>query len=106
METIKVTLLNGMVLEGTSSQVNETLKKLGYESAPIYYYSASKGAWVLIKDMNTTHLKNAILKYYTDWVKELHSTTNPQKLIAKILDGIPDPTFQNMLKEYATREEE
>lgn len=105
---MKVTLPNGLTVEGTLEQVNAVVTSLGYKATvdTDYYYSKSRNEYLLIKDMNTTHLRNAILRFYEDWVKELHNIKNPQRVVRSIRDGINDPTWLAMVREYYTREEE
>lgn len=100
---MKVTLSNGLVIEGDQTQVVETVKKLGFNLRG-YYNSESKGL-VKITDMHTSHLRNAILKYYEDWVNGLHSISNPQVLVERLITGIDDEMWIDMVKEYNTRKE-
>ena len=72
---IKVTLKNGTVIEGNIDEVNEILYKWPSSAVSTYdkgqyYLSDSKGL-MLIRDMHPTHLKNAILKRYQEWLSEL-----------------------------------
>lgn len=101
---MKVTLPNGLVVEGTDIQVLETLAKLGYDSilGTEYYHSSSKGL-IKISEMETTHLRNAILKIYAQWVSDLHSITDPKELCNKMMEGITDKTWLALVKEYSTR---
>ena len=103
---MKITLPNGLAIEGTSEQIQEVLKSIGYKGIgdETYYFSESKGP-VLITEMNSIHLRNAILKMYKEWVDELHKEENPKLVVNKILDGINDKTWVNMVKELANREE-
>lgn len=105
---LSITLPNGIKVEGTAEQVRDIIEKLGYTNMvgdELFYFSSTKG-WILIKEMNTTHLRNAILKYYESWVKSLHEVRNPRVLVNKMEAGISDKTWLAMLKEYYTREEE
>ncbi len=102
---LKITLPNGISVEGDVDSVRETIEKLGFSNMvgdETHYFSQTKG-WILIKDMNTTHLRNAILKYYETWVNKLHEVRNPKLLVAKMQDGISDKTWLSMLKEYYRR---
>jgi hypothetical protein len=104
---MQVTLSNGVTIEGDQLQVKELLTQLGYANTlgtKQVYFSATKGP-ILIKDMETTHLRNAILKYYQEWVNELHKVKNPKEIVNKILDGITNETWQAMLTEYSRRKE-
>jgi hypothetical protein len=105
---LKITLPNGISVEGTSEQVQEIIEKLGFVNMvgdETHYFSQTQG-WILIKEMNTTHLRNAILKYYETWVHNLHELRNPKVLVDKIGAGISDRTWMAMLREYYTRKEE
>jgi hypothetical protein len=104
---MKITLPNGLSVEGTQEQLEEILVKLGYDNLlgdEKYYFSDSKGP-VLITEMNTMHLRNAILKFYETWVNNLHSIANPKLLVEKLQNGIDNKTWLVMVKEYWGREE-
>lgn len=60
-ETMRVTLSNGVVLDGTPAQVAETARKLGelVGNDGVWYLSHSRGL-VRIVDMNEEHLRNAL----------------------------------------------
>lgn len=104
----KISLPNGMTIEGTPEQISTTLSALGYAQLvpENYYFSESKQEYLKIEEMNTGHLKNAILKIAREWVEHLHEINNPQTLIHMLKNGIKDENAQAMLKEYSTREEE
>lgn len=102
---IKITLPNGMTIEGTAEQLKEILPKLGFDSilgTREYYFSASSGA-VRIADMETRHLMNAIKKYYREWAASLSAIKDPRKLVATIQDGITDPCWCSMAVECSKR---
>ena len=100
---MKITLSNGMTLEGTPEQIAEVAKRLGYPISKDFYESESKGV-ILISEMATTHLKNALLKMYSEWVDSLRTERVPKELFNKIMNGINDPTFIALLREYQKRE--
>jgi hypothetical protein len=105
---MKITLPNGLVIDGDQEQIADVLKKLGFDGVlgnGVYYFSETKGP-VLITGMHTMHLRNAILKFYQKWVDSLHEIKNPALLIKKMLEGIEDVTWLAMVKEYSTRKEE
>lgn len=113
MDTMKVTLPTGLVIEGTYDQLREALTSMGKaylipanpHDPTVYYNSSSKG-WVKIKEMATPHLRNAILKRYAEWVEELRSLTNPRVLCNAMKNGISDLTWLAMVREYSTRPED
>ena len=103
---MKTVLPNGLSMEGTPEQIKDVLASLGFKGIGdgTYYYSESKGP-VLIKDMNSVHLRNALLKFYKEWVDELHKEINPKVVVKFIIDGINDPTWVAMLQELYKRDE-
>jgi hypothetical protein len=103
---MRVILPNGLSLEGDMDEIVKTSNKLGFGN-PFegVYFSSSRGP-VRIKDMNTTHLRNAILKQYEAWVVSLHAIRNPRVLVNEMTQGITDKTWLTMVAEYVTREEE
>lgn len=101
---MKVTLSNGMVLEGSSEQVAEVMEKMGLSGDELFYRSGSKGL-MLISEMQSLHLRNAILKMYTEWVDGLHRIAEPKEVVQRIVDGITDKTWIAMVKELSGRSE-
>lgn len=101
---MKVTLANGMVLEGSSEQVAEVMEKMGLSGDEVFYRSGSKGL-LLIKEMQSIHLRNAILKIYTEWVNSLHRIAEPKEVVKAIVEGIADKTWIAMVNELAGRDE-
>lgn len=103
---MKITLPNGVTLDGTADQILDVAEKLGFKDVlKGYYLSASKG-WLEISKMNTTHLRNAIIKQYEEWVDDLHIITDPKVMVRMLMNGIEDETWLDMVKEYSTRKEE
>lgn len=103
---MEVKLTSGAVLNGTAEQIGVVLKAIGETGIGNgkYYFSESKGP-VLIAEMNSIHLRNAILKFYSAWIENLHKESDPKKVVAKILAGIDDPTWIAMVKELNKRKE-
>lgn len=103
---MKITLANGLTIEGTQEQITETLKTLGFSGlgTSTLYFSESRGA-IQITEMNSIHLRNAILKYYGEWVKSLHDIKEPKEVVKKIIEGVDDVTWLAMVKELSKRKE-
>lgn len=101
---MRVTLSDGMVLEGTQEQIVDVMKRMGLSGDGMFYRSESKGLMV-IKEMQSIHLRNAILKMYSEWVDSLHKIAEPKAVVKSILDGPNDPTWLAMVKELNSREE-
>ena len=100
---MKITLDNGLVIEGNSEQISEILSKMGVTGDELFYRSSTKGLQ-LITEMQSLHLRNAILKIYTEWVDSLHKIAEPKEVVKHILDGIQDKTWIAMVKELSGRE--
>jgi len=101
---MKITLENGLVIEGTAEQVTGVLKSMGISGDGMFYNSGSRGL-VLIREMNSIHLRNAILKQYSEWVDGLHRLSEPKEVVSAILGGIQDKTWIAMVQELASRDE-
>jgi len=105
---ITVELPSGAKVTGKIGEVRDILVSLGYDSARYLktadvYYSDSRGEYVRLVDMNTMHLRNAILKLYSEWIETLRKLDN-KKLIRAISSGLPDEILP-MLNELATRKD-
>jgi len=59
--------VNGVSLEGEVSEVTTLLRKLGLKPDEGLYYSQSKNEYLLIAEMDTTHIKNAAAKMFREW---------------------------------------
>ena len=64
---ITVTLPSGTRITGRVEEVRKTLKSLGLDPTRFlhssgFYYSESRREYIAITEMNTTHLRNALLK--------------------------------------------
>ncbi len=97
-----VKLPNGLTLEGTTEQIKEVLNKIGY-SSDTHYYSESKGTFVLISDMSTTHLRNSIFKFSKKWLETVSAIQEPHEVASLLFTGITNASWIAMVKEYSTR---
>ncbi len=101
---VKVTV-NGVTFEGDKDTVKELLENVGYvQKGTQYYYSKSRGM-LPISQMHTSHIMNAALKMYREWVADLSKESDPKTLYRKVLRGPTDPAFSNLLIEMAKRDE-
>ena len=103
---MKITLPTGAVVEGTPEQVTEILNFLNATPNPTLYYKSESRGYILIKEMDTNHLRNAILKQVKEWTSYLYTLTDPREVVEEIVSGIENATFSAMLKELNTREAE
>ena len=92
-----------MVLEGSSEQIASVLGSMGIKGDEIFYRSSTRGLQV-ITEMQSLHLRNAILKIYTEWVDSLHKIAEPKEVVRQIVEGIQDKTWIAMVKELNGRE--
>jgi hypothetical protein len=87
MNSVLIVLPNGLALRGTKEQIIEVAQVMGYNNPFLedYYDSSSKGL-IRIDEMETVHLRNAIIKMLRE-----DPNTN-------------DKTWRAMVKEYLKRE--
>jgi len=109
---MRIRLDNGTSIEGEQDQITHILKLMGYGTKRIeelfesaYYNSSSRGP-LLIVEMTTTHLRNAITKFYVEWVKALNTIRDPKVYVRTLLAGPDDTTWRAMMVEYSKRDPE
>ena len=65
---MKLILPGNLVIEGTFDQLRDVARQLGVklptENDGVHYFSQSKQEFIRIKDMDTKHIINALLKLY------------------------------------------
>jgi hypothetical protein len=102
---MKATLANGVVIEGTLDQIQTAAKAYGltyaFEGDGVHYKSASRGL-IRIKDMDDTHLRNAMFKMLREWAASLN-TLPDDKLLVNLRNGNQDRTFLSLANEFMTR---
>jgi len=107
-----ITLPNGVVLIGDEEEVRKVATGSGYVAEGKLarmphrhgmYFSESRNEYIPVHEMNTIHLRNAILRYYADWVNGMHKIDDPQILIQRMQQGIEDETWNELALELATR---
>lgn len=101
---ISIKLVNGVKLEGTHENVTAILKALGFSAMGDmnHYISSTKGV-IKISTMETTHLRNAVLKHYKGWIDSLYAIEDATVLANEIITGLPDITWKSMVAELAKR---
>src|SRR5512138_1362348 len=98
----RVVLDDGMIMEGTPEQIKKHLEMIGFSGDTTYYFSKTRGL-IKIEEMESTHLRNAILKKYSEWIDSLHKIADPRMVVRKIVEGNPDLTFIAMVEELNRR---
>ncbi len=101
---MKLTLGNGLIVEGTLGQIQEVARSLNV-SVPstddgIHYNSSTKGL-ILISGMETNHLRNALLRRYADFVAGLRTKGNLQ--VVNELANPSDKTLVGLMAELTRR---
>lgn len=103
---MKITLPNGLILEGELEQIKDVASKLGVPltGSNTHYFSESHGGFIKITDMQTNHLRNSILKMYKEWINSLYDVSlTPRQLYRKLYDGPSDQTLVSMVRELNNR---
>lgn len=100
---MKITLKNGITVEGTLEQVSSIARMYG-ETVTVedglHYFSQSKGL-ILIRTMETQHLRHALLKRYTTFVDSLKTLTNDR--VAAEISNPSDKTLVGLMAEFSRR---
>lgn len=96
--TMSITLPDGTVVTGTRKQVEAVMRAMGvFVEDGIHYKSEHLGV-IKISDMETNHLRNAILKLYRQWLENVSKQSNTE--FARMLtEGPRGITLLAMLKE-------
>jgi hypothetical protein len=91
----------GKSYTGSVKAMQVLLKKLA-KGKPLY--TSDTNGQVFIEDMNTNHIRNAILKKYRAWVAGLSDLWGTALLTAMSDDPTTDDVeFRNLLLEYVKR---
>ena len=106
-KTMKDTLPNGMVIEGTLAQVNSVRKALGFTPLftddGIHYNSSTKGT-IRIDSMDTQHIKNAIRKRLSSGVSNLDTKSPLDEFLRAFTATIADVTLLGLLQQLQLRQ--
>ena len=101
---MKVTLSNGVVVEGTLEQIQQVASTFKSTIPSLddgtWYMSSTKGL-VRIRDMETQHLRNALLKRYREFVSQLSTLSN--NVIASEIVAPSDKTLVGLMVEFESR---
>ena len=103
---MEVTLKDGTTLRGNPDELSKIIRKIGEtdgeELARFMVYKSSSQGSLLISEMNSKHIQNAICKLYREWAAELNKKPIPRFL--DLLSRGPDnPTILGMVKELGKR---
>lgn len=99
---LTVTLPDGTVISGTQNQVNSVMKAMGLFVPDGVHYKSSHLGIVRIVDMETNHLRNALMKLYRDWLTEVAKQPNTE-MLRMLQEGPRSVTVLAMVKELRNR---
>lgn len=102
---MKVILANGMTVEGTPAQIQTAAKAFGlsvpFDGDGIHYNSETHGL-LKIRDMDTRHVRNAMLKLYDAYTARFR-TMSDVELASALTNGVRDKTLAALINEFARR---
>ena len=81
---------NGLSIHGPQEEVVKTLTALGHPLTMVFpedkFYNSSSIGYVRIKDMQTDHLKNVVLKKANDYLKDVKANAKcPSDFVSKLI---------------------
>ncbi len=103
---MELTLKDGTILRGEPDELSRIIKRIGETDGEDLarfrvYKSSSKGS-LLISEMNSRHIQNAICKLYREWAAELNKKPIPM-FLDLLRRGPNSPTILGMVEELANR---
>jgi len=101
----RITLTTGVVVEGEGKALYDTLRALGVHLLDDgrHYVSESKGI-IVIKDMPTPHLRNAIFKQYREWLESVATSKDSDAVVLHHLEAGPQhKTMLGLVEEFTKR---
>jgi len=105
MKTLVLDLGNGQTVTGSASEISEFLSLIDSGKELKFYNSSSRGR-LLISKMDTSHIKNAILKMVRNWEESLRMTTDNAHVAEELMIGMyaeGNQEFDDLVEELATR---
>jgi phosphoenolpyruvate synthase/pyruvate phosphate dikinase len=100
---MKITLKNGLTMEGTGKELLEVIKKLDVELDESLYYRSEKSGLMLISEMHPLHIKNAICKAYRNWAEQLNKVTDNKEFLLKMRNGPEGETMLALIAELVKK---
>ncbi len=101
-KTMAKITIGGVTLEGPTHEIAQIAKSMGTTLAPDKYYNSDSRGMLLITEMQTAHIRNAMLKMYRAWTEDL-SGLKGIHLVGALRNGNDNPTFLALLTEYVKR---
>lgn len=104
MGNLKLSLPNGLTVEGPADQVAALARSYGIGVNDGIHYNSSSRGLVRISEMDTEHIKNALRKMYQAWAASL-DTNLPTPEFRKLLSTGPatDLTMLGLANELKRR---
>ena len=104
MEKVKVTTANGLTFEASEEILRHILSGTGLTLDLNHYYNSSTRGMIPIKNMETTHLKNAVFKMLHEDLDKVKTQSILE--ISNFLSGkfsTQNPVLAKMIKELHLR---
>lgn len=106
-----LTFEDGTKIEGTPDELRAIVQNLkdghGKFNNSDYYYSESKGEWLLIEDMATKHIRDAILKIYRKELDRIqHADLDNEEFVMAIDYLYTNDLISKLQNELEHREDE
>lgn len=100
MGNVTIDLGNGMTVTGPVDEIGRLLGDEAYRlNEGAYYFSVSKGRHLLIHEMASPHIKNAMLKIIGDTTTRLRATHTAKGFVDQFNAGlVNNPTLISMAK--------
>jgi hypothetical protein len=99
---MKIMLSNGVAVEGTAEQIKRIITALGLsDHIPATYESTTHGI-MFIENMDTQHIRNALLKKVRAWVERLSKASDTDVLQALHSFAL-DTEFIDLKNEFSKR---
>lgn len=97
-KTMQIVLKNGLKIEATEAEVKRLLAN---QDTPLYH--SSTHGLVPIKDMDSRHIKNAIVKKFKDFAGTSVYSISTEDFIKEFRALQTDETIENLVKELESR---
>lgn len=77
----------GTSLTGTRQKIEETLRRMNIYGPYDYYWSGTRGEFMLRGEMNVVHVANALKLRYRHWANGLSSIRDLESLMKAVREG-------------------
>jgi len=104
---MKLELRDGMVVEGTATELKNFIELAADGSAKQGWYTSSSKGLIRISSMDSMHIRNAIMVRFNAWVDELrrtHRKLSDKEFVDQLVSGAgADDVVHALAKELIGR---